>query len=60
MTKIILNINTTGRPTGATKAMTKMRNGYIVKAYRQGFRRRVIADMMGLSYNTVCAALKAA
>ena len=58
MSKIIINIDHSGRPIGATKLNTAIRNGYIIKAYKQGFRRKVIADMMGLSYTTVCKALK--
>ena len=56
--KIVINITQTGRPKNATKANTKKRNAYIVKAHNQGFRRKVIAKMMGLSYATVCKALK--
>lgn len=59
MKDIIININhERGRPSGATKAATTKRNAMIVKAYNQGFRRKVIADMMGLSYLTVCKAIK--
>jgi transposase len=59
--KVIININgQSGRPTGSTRTNTNIRNGYIVKAYYNGFKRKEIADMMGLSYLTVCKAIKEA
>jgi DNA-binding NarL/FixJ family response regulator len=59
MSKIIININGhIGRPSGATEANTKIRNAMIIKAFHKGFRRKVIANMLGLSYATVCKALK--
>lgn len=60
MTKIIINLNNhqSGRPAGSTKEYLSMRDGYIIKAYREGMRRRVIADLMGLSYNRVCKVLE--
>jgi len=61
MKDIIINIDGhVGRPSGATKSATAKRNGMIVKAYNRGFRRRVIADMLGISYQTVCNAIKEA
>jgi DNA-binding transcriptional regulator LsrR (DeoR family) len=61
MKDIIININgTVGRPSGSTRSATIKRNAMIVKAYNMGFRRKVIADMMGLSYQTVCHAIKEA
>jgi DNA-binding NarL/FixJ family response regulator len=60
MKDIIININgMVGRPSGSTRSATAKRNAMIVKAYNMGFRRKVIADMMGLSYQTVCHAIKA-
>jgi len=56
--KIVINVHGRGRPSGANKANTIIRNAYIVRAYNNGFRRRVIAEMYGLSYNTVCKAIK--
>jgi len=57
--RIVININgKTGRPLGASDKEVAVRNGYIIKAYRNGFRRKVIAKMMGISYGTVCKALK--
>ncbi len=60
MTKIIININNhkCGRPEGSTKSYLKVRNGAIIKAYRQGMRKKVIASLLGLSLSTVYAVLK--
>ena len=59
MSKIIININhQSGRPLESTKSNTAYRDGYIIKAYFNGFRRKHIADMMGISYTTVCKAIK--
>jgi DNA-binding NarL/FixJ family response regulator len=61
MKDIIINVNGhRGRPSGATRAATVKRNAMILKAYNKGFRRKVIADMLGLSYQTVCTAIKEA
>jgi DNA-binding transcriptional regulator LsrR (DeoR family) len=60
MKDIIININNPGRPEGSTHAATIKRNAIILKAYNQGFRRRVIADLLGISYQTVCKAIKEA
>ncbi len=56
--KVIINIHESGRPTGATATNTRIRKGFIIKAKRLGMSRKAIAKGMGLSYNTVCKALK--
>ncbi len=59
--KIVININGhKGRPKGATKEATRIRNGMILRAYYKGFRRKAIADMMGISYQYVCKVIKEA
>lgn len=59
MTKISIKVNkTNGRPKGSTKTLTKQRNGYIIKAYRLGMRKKIIAKMFGLSIQTVNKTLK--
>ncbi len=57
--KVVINVNGhVGRPYGSTKMNTKVRDGYIIKAFYAGFKRKQIAEMMGLSYITVCKAIK--
>ncbi len=60
MGKIIINNNnhTPGKPLGSNKEYIAMRNGYIMKAYYSGMRRKTIADMMGLSHQLVCKVVK--
>jgi len=60
MKKIIINNNNheAGRPIGSTKEYMRVRNGAIIKAYHKGMRRKIIADLLGLSLNTVYKVLK--
>lgn len=60
MTKIIININNhhSGRPAGTTKEYIRVRNGAIIKADRQGMRKKVIAKLLGLNINIVYTVLK--
>ncbi len=61
MPKVIVNINNhkSGRPAGSTKEYTRVRNGAIIKGMRQGMRRKIIAELLGLNISTVYAVLKA-
>lgn len=59
MTKIIMNIShTPGCPKGSNKSYIAMRNGYIMKAWYKGMRRKSIATLMGLSNQLVSKVIK--